>query len=151
MYKAKTLQDFEQLQKTIELLNKDDIWKLRLEIKQEHSECDLFVIDETEELYYGGFAFDRVMESLEKALRFDAGDNEAYLDCICPGKWLADFKGRSRYNKEDMKMHIELALLHALSDYADDNGKEFDWSDENREAFDALPDYIMNVLNKILK
>lgn len=152
MFKAKTLQDFEQLQKTIDHLNEKEIWKLRLEVKQDYSECDLYVIDETEELYYGGIQFENTMSVLEYNLKVDTGDDEAYFDCICPGRWLADFKGRSRYTEDDMKLDIHLAISKALLKYTEDNGKELDWSnDENTDYFDALPDLIVHVLNKIIK
>lgn len=152
MFKAKTLQDFKQLQKAIDHLNEKEIWKLRLEVKQDYSECDLYVIDETEELYYGGIQFEHTMSVLEHNLKVDTGDDEAYFDCICPGRWLADFKGRSRYTEDDMKSDIHLAISKALLKYTEDNGKELDWSnDENTNYFDALPDLIVHVLNKIIK
>lgn len=152
MFKAKTLQDFEQLQKAIDHLNGKEIWKLRLEVKQDYSECDLYVIDETEELYYGGIQFENTMSVLEYNLKVDTGDDEAYFDCICPGRWLADFKGRSRYTEDDMKSDIHLAIFKVLLKYTEDNGKELDWSnDENTNYFDALPDLIVHVLNKIIK
>ena len=150
MFKPKTLEDFEQLQRAVDHLNKENVWKLRLEVKQEYSECDLYVIDETEELYYGGCLFEEAIGFLNNSLKQDT-DDDAYFDCICPGKWLADFKGRSRYTEDDMKFDIYVELIRVLSDYADDNGKNIDWSDENREAFDALQYHIIDVLNKIIK
>ena len=150
MFKAKTLADFEQLQKTVELLNKDDIWKLRLEVKHEYSECDLYVIDETEELYYGGFAFDRVMETLNKALRFDTGNNNAYFDCICQGKWLADFDGRSRYTEKDMVLDIDIAIGNAMLKYMEDNDLKPDWTDELRDKFEELSINALRVIKEIL-
>ena len=120
--------------------------------KQDYSECDLYVIDETEELYYGGIQFENTMSVLEYNLKVDTGDDEAYFDCICPGRWLADFKGRSRYTEDDMKSDIHLAIFKVLLKYTEDNGKELDWSnDENTNYFDALPDLIVHVLNKIIK
>ena len=151
MFKPKTLVDFEQLQKTIELINKDDIWKLRLEVEQEHSECDLYIIDETEELYYGGYAFDRVMEYLEKALRFDTGDNSAYFDCVCPGRWIADFEGRSRYTEEDMELDISIAISKAILKYMDDNGLEPHWTDELRKRDGELPKLVVDFIKELLK
>lgn len=151
MFKPKTLTDFEQLQKTVESLNKDDIWKLRLEVKQEHSECDLYVIDETEELYYGGYAFDRVMEALNKALRFDTGDNNAYFDCVCPGRFLADFDGRSRYTEKDMVLDIDIAIGNAMLKYMEDNDLKPYWTDELRDRFEELSINALRVIKEILK
>lgn len=151
MFKAKTLADFEQLQKTIELLNKDDIWKLRLEVEQEHSECDLYIIDETEELYYGEFLFEQTLNKLEEALKKDTGDNNAYFDCICPGRWIADFEGRSRYTEEDMELDISIAIGKAILKYMDDNDLEPHWTDELRKRDDELPKLVVDFIKELLK
>ena len=88
MFKAKTLEDFKELQKVINELNKEKIWRLRLEVKQDYSECDLYVVDSTEELYYDGCLYEYAMEKLDNALKIDANDQSAYFDCVCPGRYI---------------------------------------------------------------
>lgn len=150
MFKAKTLEDFKELRRVIEEINKEDIYKLRLEIEQEFSECDLYVCDSTEELYYGGFLFERTLEELEKALQKDTGDSGAYFDCECPGRWVADFEGRSRYDEKDMEIDIHIAISKAMLKYMEDNGLEPHWTDELKYMFERLPIEIVDLILKVL-
>ena len=124
MFKPKSLEDFKKVQEVVTELNKQNFWSIRLEIKQEHSECDLYVIDDTENLYYDGPFYEKVMEALENALKEDTGDNEAFFDCDMPGRYLADFKSRSRYSDMDMFYAIKNAYYEALLSYMGDNNLE---------------------------
>lgn len=146
MFKAKTLEDFKELQKTVDILNKDGIFKLRIEVKQEYSECDLYVIDNTEELYYGGCQFDFAMNFLERALKIDTLDDDAYFDCCCPGRYLADFDGRCRYTEKDMESDIDFAIHDAMHKYFDNNDLKPHWTNELREKFDRLAVEIVELI-----
>jgi hypothetical protein len=151
MFKAKNLKDFNELQKVVEELNKEKIWKIRLEVKQDYSECDLYVIDNTEELYYDGCLFEYAMEKLNNALKIDTDDSGAFFDCECPGRWIADFEGRSRYDERSMELDIHIALGKALLRYMDDNGLEPHWTDELKKKFDELPKVAVSLIKEILK
>ena len=150
MFKAKTLDDFKELHKVVKELNKEKIWRLRLEVKQEYSECDLYVVDNTEELYYDGCLFEYAMEKLNNALKSDTDDSGAYFDCECPGRWIADFKGRSKYDEKSMKLDLHIALGEALLRYMDDNGFEPHWTDELKKKFDELPEMAVDLIKEIL-
>ena len=150
MFKAKTLEDFKELQKLVEELNKENVWKLELEIKKEHSECDLYIVDHAEELYYGGFLFDSTMERLDDALKLDTDDSNAFFDCICPGRWIADFEGRCRYTEESMKLDIHIAAMEAMYKYMKDNGLEPHWTEETKKKFDGLADTTVKLIKEIL-
>ena len=150
MFKAKTLDDFKELQKVVNELNKEKIWRLRLEVKQDRSECDLYVADSTEELYYDGCLYEYAMEKLDNALKIDTNDQSAYFDCICPGRYLADFEGRSRYDEVCMSLDIELAISEALDKYIEDNGYEIRWTDEVKRKYKALPDIVVALIKDII-
>ena len=127
----------------------EDIFRLRLEIRQDYSECDLYVIDSTEEFYYGDYD-DYVMKILEEALEKDTGDPDAYFDCECPGRWIADFEGRSIYSKSDMELDIDIAISKAMLKYMEDNGLEPHWTDELKYMFERLPIEIVDLILKVL-
>lgn len=150
MFKAKTLEDFKELQKLVEELNKEGIWKLELKIENDYSECDLYIVDHTEELYYGGFMFDNTIERIDKALKKDT-DDKAYFDCVCPGRWLADFEGRSRYDEESMRLDISIAIKEAMCKYMDDNGLEPHWTAETMYKLDELPKIAVDLIKEVLK
>lgn len=150
MFKAKTLEDFKELQKVVNKLNEEKIWRLRLEVKNDYSECDLYVADSTEELYYDGCLFEYAMEKLNNALKEDTGDSSAYFDCVCPGRWLADFEGRSRYDEESMMLDIEIAISHALIDYMNDNGLKLNWTDELKERFENISKEAVKIIKEVL-
>ena len=151
MFKAKTLEDFKALQSLVKDLNEQGIWKLRLDVKQEHSQCDLYVIDSTEELYYDGCLFEKTMDLLDSALKKDTVDTGAYFDCVCPGRWLADFAGRDPYTKSDIEMDIDIAIHTAMLKYMTDHDLKPNWTKELEQKLDDLPktavDLIMKVLN----
>lgn len=151
MFKAKTLNDFTELQKVITELNKENIWKLELKIDKEYSECDLYVIDHTEELYYGGFMFESTLDKINSALRKDTDDTHAYFDCVCPGRWLADFKGRDPYDEHLMELDISIAIKEAMLRYMDDNGLEPHWTDELKDKFEDIPEVVVELIKEILK
>lgn len=151
MFKAKTLEDFPTLSSLIEELNKMEIWNLDLQIKQDYSECDLYVIDNHEELYYGGCLFEKTMEQLEEALRKDTGDNGAFFDCVCPGRYIADFEGRSRFDKGMFSLHIHLAAYEGLVKYMNDNGLKPQWTKITKEDLDQQIEELTNSLLKVFE
>ena len=151
MFKAKTLNDFKELQSLIEELNQAGIWKLKIEIKKDNSECDLYIVDHTEELYYGGCLFDSTLERLDNALKVDTGDSDAFFDCICPGRWIADFKGRDRYTEETMRLDIHIATMEAMYKYMKDNGLEPNWTEETKKKFDELAYISVELIKEILR
>lgn len=151
MFKAKTLEDFKELQKLVEELNKEGVWKLKLKIENDYSECDLYIIDHTEELYYGGFLFDSTMERIDKALKIDTDDKGAYFDCVCPGCWLADFEGRNRYDEESMRLDIDIVIMEAMYKYMEDAGLKPHWTEENKQKLKALPNMAVELIKEILK
>lgn len=150
MFKAKTLEDFKELQKLVEELNKEGIWKLEIKIEKDYSECDLYIVDHTEELYYGGCLFEKTMEKLDKALKEDTNDKGAYFDCVCPGRWLADFEGRDRYDEELMELDISIAIKEAMCKYMDDTGLEPHWTIETQQKLDELPKIAVELIKEIL-
>lgn len=62
----------------------EDIYCLTLQKKEEQ----FHIVDENEELYYGGCNFDKVLDELTQAAVKDTKDKTTYLDCICPGRWV---------------------------------------------------------------
>lgn len=151
MFKAKTLEDFKELQKLVEELNKEGIWKLELKIENDYSECDLYIIDHTEELYYGGFMFDKTMERIDNALKIDTDDSGAFFDCDCPGRWIADFEGRNRYDEESMRLDIDIAIMEAMYKYMEDAGLKPHWTEETKQKLKALPNIAVELIKEILK
>lgn len=151
MFKAKILEDFRELRKLVEELNKEGMWELELEIKNEHSECDLYITDGYEELYYSGYMFDQTIEKLNAALQKDTNDKSAFFDCVCPGRWIADFEGRSRYDEESMKLDISIAIKEAMCKYMDDNGLEPHWTSETMYRLDELPKIAVELITEVLK
>lgn len=150
MFKAKTLEDFKELRKLVEELNKEGVWKLEIKIGTEYSECDLYVVDHTEELYYGGCLFENTMEKLDAALKEDTNDDGAFFDCVCPGRWLADFEGRNRYDEESMMLDIDIAIMESMLKYMDDNGLETHWTDELKQKFDELPKKVIELIKEVV-
>ena len=150
MFKAKTLEDFTELRKLVEALNKEGIWKLELKIGTEHSECDLYVVDHTEELYYGGFLFDKTLYRLNEALKEDTNDGNAFFDCVCPGRWIADFEGRSRYTEESMELDIDIAIMEAMYKYMKDSGLEPHWTEELNQKLDDIPKMAVKLIKEVL-
>lgn len=145
MFKAKTLEDFPELRKAIEKVNMEDIFRLRLEIRHDYSECDLYVIDSAEEFYYGDYD-DYVMKILEEALEKDTGDSDAYFDCECPGRWIADFEGRSRYTARDIEDDISTVIYNAMCKYADSNALKCNWEEKVKKEIDAFPAMIARAI-----
>lgn len=150
MFKPKTLEDFRKLQKVVDEINKENLYKLKLEVKQEFSECDLYVHDSTEELYYGEYLFEHTLEKLENALQIDTKDSTAYFDCVCPGLWIADFEGRTRYTEKDMETDIDLAIFNAICKYTDSNALEFRWTDKLKDKIDRFPVMIVSTILEAL-
>ena len=77
----------EELRRKLESINEreEGIFDFTL---VEGKDCYLTIIDETEEFYYGGFAFDRILDELEDFIRELFGNKNLYLDCVCPGRWI---------------------------------------------------------------
>lgn len=75
-----------QIKKVLSDINSeyDGIYDLDLRLENDLT----YIIDHNEELYYGGFQFEKVLDRLEKALREIYNNNELYLDCDCPGRWI---------------------------------------------------------------
>lgn len=48
----------------------------------------LIIIDSFEEFYYGSQDFLNIIEDLENNLRKILNDENIYLDCDCPGRWI---------------------------------------------------------------
>ena len=73
--------------KVIDTINEreEGIFALEVEYVSEHN-CYV-VIDFNEELYYGGYRFERTLDELNDAVRRVFGEH-AYLECECPGRWL---------------------------------------------------------------
>jgi hypothetical protein len=151
MFKAKTIEDFKELRRLVEELNKEGVWKLEIKIGTEYSECDLYVVDHTEELYYGGCLFEKTIEKLDAALKEDTNDKSAYFDCVCPGRWLADFEGRSRYDEESMKLDISIAIKEAMCKYMDDNGLKPYWTVKTQQKLDEVPNIAVELIKEVLK
>jgi hypothetical protein len=56
------------------------------DLSVEERDSKTYVVDKCEELYYEGFNFEKVMQALNDAVAEDIED--AYLDCVCPGRWI---------------------------------------------------------------
>ena len=71
------------LEKAIKKIKKetDGIYDFQIERENGH----IYVVDHTEEFYYGGFRFDAIYEQLNNAVEKD--NKDAYLDCVCPGRY----------------------------------------------------------------
>lgn len=160
----KTKEDFPHLNCLIDRLNKpmeenfdgevftsDSPWdlSLRVESDEENGITTLEILDSNEELYYDGFRFEKTMEELEDALRKDTEDSEAYFDCICPGRWSADFEGRYRYDMESLKGHIECEVNKAILNYMISNDKQPNWG-IHKEKAELLDECIEDVC-KVIK
>lgn len=73
--------------KKIAEINERELGIFDLELIYDTSIERYVIVDYAEELYYGGYAFDRILEELESSVKNALG-NDAYLDCACPGRWI---------------------------------------------------------------
>lgn len=157
----KTNADFPSINALIEKLNQpidfggeligDSPWNLSLKIDVDETNGinTIEIIDSNEELYYEGFRFEKTMEWLEDALRKDTEDDEAYFDCVCPGRWSADFEGRYRYDMESVKIHINCEVHSAIADYMYSNDAKPNWGINNEKA--KLLDECIEDVCKVIK
>lgn len=150
-WKPITLGDLPNLQKAVEEVNSWEVHDLYIKLSTENERNNIEILDNTEELYYSGFKFDDAMDKLNDALRLDT-DNGAYFDCVCPGRWLADYDNRDRYTIEDVQSHIELAMSQAMCNYMISNGIEYNWTEELRDMYDRveLNKEFMNFFKKLV-
>lgn len=77
----------EELQLTLQEINNREqgIFDLSM-IYDDETKC-FVIIDNNEEFYYDGFAFDRIYEELTKLVKSTFGKS-CYLECDCPGRWI---------------------------------------------------------------
>lgn len=162
-WKPKTNEDFPNLLNAIKEINADEIMEfddgtteilsssyklsLRINVDEENGSQDVEILDDYEELYYGGFRFEKTLDKLNEALRKDTDDG-AYFDCVCPGRWSADFEGKYRYNMESLKGHIECEVKKAILNYMISNDKHPDWG-IHKEKAELLDECIEDVVNVI--
>lgn len=76
--------NYTNTKKELDLINAEfnGIFKFYLE-QQENT----YIADSCEEFYYGGFCFETIMDRITDAVVKDHGEL-AYLDCVCPGRWV---------------------------------------------------------------
>ena len=164
LMRPKNLDDFPHLNCLIDRLNKpmeekfgdetftsDSPWKLslRVDVDEVNGSITLEILDECEELYYEGFRFEKTMEQLEEALRKDTDDSEAYFDCVCPGRWSADFKGRFRYSLDDIKHSIHCAAYNGILDYMQDTDNKPNWDNGSADKIDSKIDEILELVMEV--
>lgn len=74
------------IRKLLKILNNTHQYFYNFELKR--LDGKLIIIDSFEEFYYGSQDFLNVIEILEDNLRRIFDDQNIYLDCDCPGKWI---------------------------------------------------------------
>lgn len=152
MWKEVTIADFPKVCKAIEEINSWEIHDLYLTIDTDS--CNkvntVEIHDNTEELYYEGFRFEKVMDMLELALKEDTNDGNAYLDCVCPGRYIADYKGSSAYDDECAYLDSTSEIWKSIDRYMESNGIEnFKFDDDLRRESDLLEDSIKKFFEHI--
>lgn len=160
MWKPVTEKDFPKFMETVKEINKG--WKyedldpikpfdIHVEITSENGRNNLRIVDYNEELTWDGMLTESTLEKLNKALREDTNDPEAYFDCMSCSEWIADWEGRDRYDKEAMELDMHIGILKALNSYIDDNGIEtHKWTNEQCNNFEAAFRTLVTICNGIL-
>ena len=79
----------EKMEQELKSLNEeyDGIYDFYLDYRSEFGGEPMYhICDHCEEFYYEGCCFDSVFEKVTKLVQETFGQ-EAFLDCVCPGRW----------------------------------------------------------------
>ena len=80
-----TKNKIEKLESVLNDINKRELYLFNFSVEKEDN--SVLIIDDTEEFYYDGFAFDRIYDEIENIVKKLFGKN-CYIDCVCPGRWV---------------------------------------------------------------
>ena len=133
MWKPLTEKDFPKFMAKVKEINEG--WKfedldpiipfnIHVEITSENGSNNLRIVDYNEELTWDGMLTESTLNALNKALREDTKDPNAYFDCMSCSEWVADWEGRHRFDRESMELEMHIGVSKALIKYIDDNGAE---------------------------
>lgn len=160
MWKPVTEKDFPKFMETVKEINNgyeiEDLdpikpFDIHVEITSENGNNNLRIVDYNEELTWDGMLTETTLEKLNNALREDTNDPNAYFDCMCCSEWVADWKGRDRYDRESMELDMHIGISQALVEYIDDNGiKNHPWTDKQKRDFDKAFEKLVNICNGII-
>ena len=160
MWKELTEKDFPKFMEKVNEINKG--WKyedldpivpfdIHVEITSENGRNNLRIVDYNEELTWDGSLTQSTLKELNNALREDTNDPSAYFDCMSCAEWLADWEGRSRYNRESMEMEMHIGVSEPIVKYIDDNGtKTRTWTAKQKSDFDNAFNELVKVVNGII-
>ena len=160
MWKPVTEKDFPKFMEKVNEINNgykiEDLdpikpFDIHVEITSENGRNNLRIVDYNEELTWDGMLTETTLKELNNALREDTNDPHAYFDCMSCSEWVADWKGRDRYDRESMEIEMHIGVSKPILNYIDDNGtKTRTWTDKQNRDFDNAFNELVKVVNGII-